>query len=120
MKKCAVGVLLCMSMLSASAFAQHAEHAHGHAAQETESAAVKAYRAVNDQMHAGMDIEFTGDADIDFLKGMIPHHEGAVAMAKVVLEHGTDELVRKLAEEVIAAQEAEIEMMRGWLTERGH
>ncbi len=74
-----------------------------------------AYAEANAKMHAGMDIEFTGDADVDFAAGMIPHHEGAVAMAKIVLEHGDDPEIRKLAEAVVAAQESEIVFMREWL-----
>ena len=54
----------------------------------------------------------TGDPDKDFLAMMIPHHEGAVEMARLVLLHGRDPLVRRLAEEIIASQQAEIVTMR--------
>jgi uncharacterized protein (DUF305 family) len=54
----------------------------------------------------------TGDPDRDFLAMMIPHHEGAVEMARLVLIHGHDPLVRNLAEEIIAAQQAEITTMK--------
>jgi uncharacterized protein (DUF305 family) len=98
---------------------------HGHhgnappAAAATETPSTKAFRAVNDKMHADMDLKFSGDADVDFLRGMIPHHQGAIDMAKVVLEHGKDARVRKLAEEIIRAQEAEIAQMQKWLKEMG-
>ena len=62
-----------------------------------------------------MDIAFTGNADIDFVRGMIPHHQGAVDMAKTVIAFGKDPQIRKLAEEIIKAQESEIALMQDWL-----
>ena len=70
-------------------------------------------------MHAAMDIEFTDDADIDFAAGMIGHHQGAIDMARVVLEYGKDPELNALAENIIEAQEGEIEMLQGWLAEHG-
>ena len=55
---------------------------------------------------------YTGNADIDFLAMMIPHHEGAVEMARLVLVHGRDPATRVLAEDIIASQVVEIEGMR--------
>jgi len=57
----------------------------------------------------------TGDPDADFLAMMIPHHEGAVEMARLELVHGRDPLVRQLAEGIIASQQNEIEAMRARL-----
>lgn len=78
-----------------------------------------AFHGINMKMHGAMDIAFTGNADVDFVKGMIPHHAGAVDMAKTVLAFGKDPEVRKLAEEIIKAQESEIAFMQGWLKKNG-
>ena len=54
---------------------------------------------------------YVGQADIDFLAMMIPHHAGAIDMARLVLQHGRDPATRQLAEEIIAGQTIEIESM---------
>ena len=51
-----------------------------------------------------------------FARGMLPHHIGAVDMAKVQLQYGTDEEMRKLAQEIIDAQQPEITLMQNWIT----
>ena len=56
---------------------------------------------------------YTGHPDSDFLAMMIPHHEGAVDMARLVLIHGCDPMVGKIAEAIIASQTVEIAAMRG-------
>lgn len=54
---------------------------------------------------------YSGDADVDFLAMMIPHHAGAVDMARLVLQHGRDPATRRLAEDILAGQTLEIEGM---------
>jgi hypothetical protein len=97
-------------------------HQHGGAAGAPaagEHPSVAAFRAANDRMHRDMDIRFSGNADVDFVRGMIPHHQGAIDMAKVVLEHGKDEQTRKWAADIIREQEREIAEMRAWLSRNG-
>lgn len=115
-----LGAALGCVFLFGAAHAQHAGHGshehHGSASASTsDSASTRAYQAANDKMHRDMDIAFSGDADRDFLAGMIPHHQGAIDMAEVVLRHGKDPRVRKLAEDIIRAQKAEIAQMNAWL-----
>ena len=69
-------------------------------------------KMMND-MHAA---RYTGNPDVDFLAMMIPHHQGAVEMARLLLIHGKDPLTRRLAEEIIASQTTEIAAMKQRLT----
>lgn len=87
-----------------------------HGAPAAESSADAGYKAAMDKMHREMMAQkYTGDADVDFVRGMIPHHQAAIDMAKVLLEHGKDPELRKLADNIIAAQEKEIAEMEDWL-----
>ncbi|RYF41305.1 MAG: DUF305 domain-containing protein [Comamonadaceae bacterium] len=73
-----------------------------------------------DKMHGPMQqgIEHP-DPDVAFVLGMIPHHQGAIDMARIQLQHGKDPANRKLAQEIIAAQRHEIAEMKAWLAARG-
>jgi uncharacterized protein (DUF305 family) len=86
---------------------------------DRKEASTFALQAVNAQMHDAMNIDYTGKADIDFAKSMIPHHQGAIDMAKVLLAFGKSPELRKLADEIIKTQELEIARMNDWLKENG-
>jgi uncharacterized protein (DUF305 family) len=60
----------------------------------------------------------TNDPDRDFAAMMIPHHQGAIDMAKVELIYGRDPVLRRLAEGIIVEQQQEIELMQRSLNER--
>ncbi|MGB3387841.1 MAG: DUF305 domain-containing protein [Pseudaminobacter sp.] len=86
------------------------------AADGASSPAAKGYIEAMDKMHEAMGtMEYSGDPDIDFARGMIPHHQAAIDMAKVQLEHGKAPEIRKLSEDIIAAQEREIRQLEAWL-----
>ena len=79
----------------------------------------QAFAAANQKMHRQMAIAYTGNADVDFVRGMIPHHQGAIDMAKVELAYGSDPKIKALAERIVKAQEAEIAKMKAWLKKNG-
>jgi uncharacterized protein (DUF305 family) len=77
--------------------------------------AAEMHHAMHAMSEAMRRAPMTGDADRDFLAMMIPHHQGAIEMSRILLRDGRDPLVRRLAEEIIASQQAEIESMRARL-----
>ena len=64
------------------------------------------------RMHSAMHVSYTGDADRDFARMMIPHHQGAIDMALAELRFGKDQRLRRLAQEIVVAQKQEIDVMR--------
>ena len=112
-----------LSALSFSANAQTAAPApHSgmhHAADATASASTQAFQQGGEKMMKEMDQPYTGDADKDFVAHMIPHHAGAVDMAQVQLKYGKDPELRKMARDIIKAQEKEIAFMKKWQAKHG-
>ena len=89
-----------------------------HGAMNHEAAAspsTEAYKKADMAMHEAMRQDYTGDADKDFLAGMIPHHQGAVEMARIVLRYGKDPKVKALAQSIIDGQTREIAEMKTML-----
>jgi uncharacterized protein (DUF305 family) len=81
-----------------------------------QSDAMKGYMAAMDAMHGPMmQAAQEADPDVAFGKGMIPHHQGAIDMARIVLQHGKDEQVKTWAADVIREQQREIDAMQKWL-----
>jgi uncharacterized protein (DUF305 family) len=79
-----------------------------------EPASTKAFRDAMSKMDKGMAVTYSGDADKDFVAGMIPHHQGAIDMAQIELRYGKDPQLLKLARDIVQAQQKEIAFMQAW------
>ena len=79
----------------------------------------KAFATSMSTMMKGMNVKPTGRPDKDFVTMMMPHHQGAVDMAKVELQYGIDPELRQLATDIVAAQEKELAQMKAWLEKNG-
>lgn len=114
-------VLVVMTLGTAGlAQAQGPGHSHGDMRESTmasqkEAASTKNFKAADIRMMKGMQVPYTGDADVDFRAHMIPHHQGAIDMAKVALEYAKDLQTKELAQKIIEDQEKEIADMQDWL-----
>jgi uncharacterized protein (DUF305 family) len=76
----------------------------------------KAFLAENQaamaKMMKAMEVKPSGDVDRDFVDMMVPHHQGAVDMARAELRYGRNEQLRRMAQEIIVTQQQEIVAMR--------
>ena len=107
--------LLGCALSATPAFAQQTQDHATHGKTASGNPVIDEFRQVNEKMHKDMGATPTGDADRDFAQSMIPHHQGAIDMARIALKHGKDPEIRKLAEEVVSAQEGEIAQLKDWL-----
>jgi uncharacterized protein (DUF305 family) len=107
--------LMIVSALAGPAAAQAMQGMPGMSAPAANGAASKPMMDGMAKMNEAMaKAPMTGDPDRDFVAMMIPHHAGAIDMAKVELQYGKDPAIRKLAKEIVAAQEREIAHMKAW------
>ena len=117
MKKLMTFITLSAVAISNYAQANEQPHqAHMNMPMSTDSAMQQELMQGMSQMHQDMMAAAQyKDPDVAFAAGMLPHHIGAVKMAEVELKYGKDPEMRKLAEDIINAQQAEIEQMQKWL-----
>jgi uncharacterized protein (DUF305 family) len=83
---------------------------------ESDPASTKAYKSSMMKMMQEMPHDYTGNADMDFMRQMRVHHQGAIGMSEAQLQHGRDEQVKRLARKIIEDQRKEIAEIDAWLT----
>ena len=117
MKKCLVLAAAVLVAMPGLAFGQSAPSnaMNGMAMKGPSSPADKAFMESIQTMMKNMKTKPTGNADADFVQMMMPHHQGAIDMAKVELKYGKDPELLKMASDIVAAQEKEIAEMKAWL-----
>ena len=116
----AVAIAIAAGLVLAGAPAAHSQNtmrAHHHPGSiDTSSTPAEPFYAemadVNTRMHASMAVARGGDIDRDFMRMMIPHHQGAIDMALVLLKYGHDEKLKRLAQSIIVEQGQEVAYMR--------
>ena len=98
-----------LGVILALAVAAPAQHQHGQAVGSNGFQTMIGDAVA--RMHVEMDVRFSGDADTDFARMMIPHHQGAIDMAIAELRYGKDKRLKRLAQEIIVEQQQEIMVM---------
>jgi uncharacterized protein (DUF305 family) len=95
---------------------QH-EHADQQQQQTQQGSMMGMHDPAMQRMQQNMNMPMFGDPDVDFARMMIPHHQGAIDMARSELEHGKDPQLRQMAQKMIEDQEREVAMLKAWLAQ---
>jgi len=106
-----IAAALLLACMAAPAFAAEMSHSNSDMT-PMQHEYMMSMETMQKSMHEG---GMEKDADVAFAKGMLAHHKAAVDMAKIELKYGKDAEMRKLAEEIIKAQQAEIDQMEAWV-----
>jgi uncharacterized protein (DUF305 family) len=102
--------------LSTSGAPASPQHVHTGSPPSSDGLAWSELQQSMQSMHEAMSsLKSSGNNDEDFVRLMLPHHQGALDMAKAELLHGKDPQMRRLAQEIITDQQSEIELMHLWL-----
>ncbi|MGJ4854191.1 DUF305 domain-containing protein [Labrys sp. La1] len=109
--------LVVLAWILAAGFVPAAAHDTEHHGYEAMPASAEApFLRENDaamsKMMSAMAVKPTGNVDRDFIEMMIPHHQGAIDMAQTYLRYGSNEQLRRIAQEIIVEQQQEIAAMR--------
>jgi uncharacterized protein (DUF305 family) len=119
---CGRTVVLAACLCGGNAPAQELRHSQGHRARPAPFVASteKPFPVLMADAMAVMDdgmqrAPLTGVAELDFVAMMIPHHQGAIDMAKALLVYSGDPQLRNLAQGIITEQQNEIRVMQAWL-----
>jgi uncharacterized protein (DUF305 family) len=112
----AFGRLILLIWVSAVTLAASQQSSHSHTPAHMAPSYWNELIEIMNRMHLAVTfLEPSGNEDNDFVKLMLPHHQAAIDMAKAELQHGKDPQMRRLAQEIIADQQSEIELMQLWL-----
>ena len=112
----AVALVILILMVAMNGAQAHSRHSPSASQPASDSHAWSGLQQSMLAMHGAISsVQSSGNDDEDFVRLMLPHHQAALDMAKVELMHGQDPQMRRLAQEIIADQESEIELMQLWL-----
>ena len=106
--KAVAALMLAIGLMTAPAAAQ----------QPANSSVSKGYMDAMSKMQSSMPKEETGDADKDFARMMIPHHQGAIDMSKVELQYGKDPIMKELAQKIVKESEQGIKDLKTQLDKK--